>query len=489
MKIKTLCITLAMLTTICLLTATASPAASITTPTVTTNWATSVTLNSATLNGRVNPNTASTTYYFEYGLTSAYGSTTLDGSAGAGTSEVPVNSDISGLDRDTTYHYRIVANNIEGTSYGADRSFRTTIVYVEPYGSCGGNSPCYSTIQEAIDEAGSGGTIKIASESYDEDLTLSLYGNLILEGGWDTSFTTRSFAAGSNTNTAVTGTMTVTGDTDGVLLVENLVIDTEVIPGAPTVTTDSATSVTSSSATLNGTVNPNGSSTTYYFEYGTSTSYGSMTSSTIAGSGTSDVSASASVSGLSSNTTYHYRLAATHSGGTGYGSDETLNTGGSFTVVSSFTSPGPGPRGLAFDGTYLWNADSNMDKIYKLDTSGNIIDTFASPGPGPTGLAFDGTYLWNADSNMDKIYKLDTSGNIIDTFASPMPGPTGFAFDGTYLWSADSNVDKIYKLDTFGNIIDTFASPGPGPKGLAFDGTYLWNADSNMDKIYKIAIK
>src|ERR1019366_2684926 len=60
--------------------------------------------------------------------------------------------------------------------------------------------------------------------------------------------------------------------------------------GSPSsVTTGAATSVTSSTATLNGRVNPNGYTTTYYFEYGTTTSYGTTTTSTSAGSGTSAV--------------------------------------------------------------------------------------------------------------------------------------------------------------------------------------------------------
>ena len=94
----------------------------------------------------------------------------------------------------------------------------------------------------------------------------------------------------------------------------------------PTVTTGSVTSVTSSSATLNGTVNPNGLSTTYYFNYGTTTSYGSTTASANAGSGTSDVSVSTDVIGLSANTTYHIRIVATNSAGTSYGSDQSFTT-------------------------------------------------------------------------------------------------------------------------------------------------------------------
>src|SRR5881392_76118 len=66
------------------------------------------------------------------------------------------------------------------------------------------------------------------------------------------------------------------------------------LAAAPTATTGPVSSVTATTATVTGTVNPNGSATTWFFEYGTSTGYGSRTSTHSAGSGTSgrDVSTS-----------------------------------------------------------------------------------------------------------------------------------------------------------------------------------------------------
>jgi phosphodiesterase/alkaline phosphatase D-like protein len=79
--------------------------------------------------------------------------------------------------------------------------------------------------------------------------------------------------------------------------------------------------VTPISATLNGTVNPNGLSTTYCFQWGTTTAYGKITPFQSAGSGTGNVSVSANLTGLTPNTIYHYRLAAANSNGTNYGAD------------------------------------------------------------------------------------------------------------------------------------------------------------------------
>jgi len=197
-------------------------------------------------------------------------------------------------------------------------NFRTSndYFYVDPSASCAGNTPCYTTIQTAINAASTGTTIKILQGSYSENVSLSTSKQVTLSGGWNSSYASQSSTTSVNSLTISNGCITV----------DNLVLETASAQMPPTVTTGSATSVTSSSATLNGTVNPNGSSTTYYFQYGTSTSYGSSTTSTSAGSGTSDVSVDASISGRSSNTTYHYRLVATNSAGTSYGDDQSFTT-------------------------------------------------------------------------------------------------------------------------------------------------------------------
>ena len=89
--------------------------------------------------------------------------------------------------------------------------------------------------------------------------------------------------------------------------------------------TNAAGDITSSSATLNGTVNPNGRTTTVHFEYGTTTSYGSTTANSIH-TGNTTQSVSANITGLSPNTTYHFRLVGTNNGGARYGNDRTFRT-------------------------------------------------------------------------------------------------------------------------------------------------------------------
>ncbi|HEY8865805.1 MAG TPA: fibronectin type III domain-containing protein [Solirubrobacteraceae bacterium] len=98
---------------------------------------------------------------------------------------------------------------------------------------------------------------------------------------------------------------------------------------SPAVATGGASSVSASTATLKGTVNPEGRSTAYGFQYGTTKSYGTQTNNASAGSGTAAVKVSAKLSGLASGTVYHYRIVAVSSGGTSVGSDHTFKTKGS----------------------------------------------------------------------------------------------------------------------------------------------------------------
>ncbi len=96
----------------------------------------------------------------------------------------------------------------------------------------------------------------------------------------------------------------------------------------PTVLTGSASGITQTTATVAGTVNPNGSNVTAcHIDYGTSTAYGSSVACAPSpGSGTSAVNVSGSLSGLTAGTTYHYRVLATNAGGTTPGGDETFAT-------------------------------------------------------------------------------------------------------------------------------------------------------------------
>jgi hypothetical protein len=94
-------------------------------PTAVTGAAAAVTPQSATLLGKVTPNGAATTFLFQYGTTTLYTAATPVTAVGAGTAPAAVVADVTGLAPATTYHYRLVAHNRNGTVNGADRVLKT----------------------------------------------------------------------------------------------------------------------------------------------------------------------------------------------------------------------------------------------------------------------------------------------------------------------------------------------------------------------------
>jgi hypothetical protein len=95
--------------------------------------------------------------------------------------------------------------------------------------------------------------------------------------------------------------------------------------GAPVVTTKPATNVANSSGTLHGSLDPHGLGTTVYLQYGATTSYGHTTP-TQSQTGNAFRDINADVNGLSRHTTYHFRIVATNTAGTRYGTDRTFTT-------------------------------------------------------------------------------------------------------------------------------------------------------------------
>jgi hypothetical protein len=112
--------------------------------------------------------------------------------------------------------------------------------------------------------------------------------------------------------------------------------------GPPAIKAEAASGVTGSGATLNGTLSPDGWETTYHFEYGPTVSYGTTVPipNASAGSETTPEKVTYTIGALHSETTYHYRLVATSSGGTTYGEDHTFTTARAWSVV-----PTPNPSG------------------------------------------------------------------------------------------------------------------------------------------------
>jgi len=120
------------------------------------------------------------------------------------------------------------------------------------------------------------------------------------------------------------GTSSESGDHGGGTLFRVNLNANPIIP--PVVTTGTATAISDTIATLGGSVDPNATATSYYFEYGEDDNYGETTSSQSAGNGTAAANVTANITGLTPGTTYHFRLVATNTGGSFEGLDAEFTT-------------------------------------------------------------------------------------------------------------------------------------------------------------------
>jgi hypothetical protein len=188
-------------------------------------------------------------------------------------------------------------------------------------------------------------------------------------------------------NTSLSHDPTATDEANAVSAYESSVTTAGVTIGltssplAPVVNTTAATGVTSSGATLNGNVNPEGQSTTYQFQYGTTTSYGSTAPASpgSAGSGSSAVNESAALTGLAASTTYHYRLNATNGTGTTNGSDQTFTTSAAGTSVA-FDATGGGKHASATSLSWTQVVGSGTNRAIVADfTIGDNNDAGCAP--------------------------------------------------------------------------------------------------------------
>jgi hypothetical protein len=95
-------------------------------PTAATDPASALSTSGAVLNGSVTPGDFAAPYHFEYGPTTAYGTSTADTPVAPSTSPQPASATVAGLDPNATYHFRIVTANALGTTTGEDQVFTTS---------------------------------------------------------------------------------------------------------------------------------------------------------------------------------------------------------------------------------------------------------------------------------------------------------------------------------------------------------------------------
>ncbi len=355
-------------------------------PIVTTNSASGITANSALLNGTVNANGVSTIVTFEYGTTTSYGNTIISNeSPVSGSTNTNVTATINSLNPNTTYHFRVKGVSSGGTTYGSDQSFITT-----------------AGIPNATTNAASNITsnsAKLNGSINANDISTTVTFEYGTTTSYENTITAIESPVTGSTNTNVTATINslspnttyhfrVKGvSSGGTTYGSDQSFTTN--PIAPTVTTNSSSSITSNSALLNGTVNANGVSTIVSFEYGTTTSY----ENTIAAiespvSGSTNTNVTATINSLSPNTTYHFRVKGVNSGGTTYGNDQSFATNAIAPLAISNSASNISNQSALLNGAVNANGVSTIVTFeFGLTTSyGNIITANESPVTGSTNI-------------------------------------------------------------------------------------------------------
>lgn len=115
----------------------------------------------------------------------------------------------------------------------------------------------------------------------------------------------------------------------------------QAVASKPSVNTGGSKAVTYASATLGGSINPQGSATSFYFQYGPTRAYGGQSAIGSAGAGTKPVPVAVGIAGLQPLTIYHYRLVGVNAVSTTLGADHTFQTTKVPLSLAILASPNP----------------------------------------------------------------------------------------------------------------------------------------------------
>lgn len=399
-------------------------------------------VTSARLYADVNSNGASTVVTFEYGLTTAYGSSTPCWESPI-TSSQTVNGSVSGITPGVTYHYRVKAQNAGGTTYSEDSIFESlpthpgspTVTTLAPTRV----DRSLATLNGIVNANGSNATV-------DFEVGTTTHYNFVVSALPATSSgtTNQAFSGLWNHHHRSPGTTyhyrARALGTGGYVYGPDVTFTTPEI-GFPSATTTAASDITQTTAMLNADVSANnGPLTTVSFEYGLDTSYGIVVSVPDYAPGNSPVSMQAQIPVSGESVTYHYRVKATNNIGATYGQDMT------------FTTPDPHEAklyDLAFSGGNLSPAFDRNVLNYTMnlpfETASLTLTPATSNGIASVlinGVSFDSGSVTtplslNTGSNVFTIVVTALDGIVQQTYtiqitrSLPVAGDLDLSFNGT----------------------------------------------------------
>jgi hypothetical protein len=291
-------------------------------PSLETKPATSIDQENITLNAKFAGNGEDTKYFFEYGLTASYGKKTAETDAGSPSVATEVSSEITDYEAYETYHYRVVAKNPYGITYGPDETLQAEpalppdVAETQAYNV----TPTGATLEAMVNPnrwltvyAFEYGT----TESYGETTEISP------PIGSDKTFHPVSSQIGG----LVPGleyhyrvvAINFTGPTHGPDM-------TFTTPDVPRIGATSSSRIGQTAAHLATAVDPKLSPTEVKFEYGITGAYGKQTIPVSINGQGGEQASSADLTGLEPGTTYHFRVAAINEWGTTTSADQTFTT-------------------------------------------------------------------------------------------------------------------------------------------------------------------
>ena len=266
----------------------------------------------------------------------------------------------------------------------------------------------------------------------------------------------------------------------------------------PSVQTYEPTNITSNSAKFSGVVNPNGSSTTYYFKYGQSSSMNQKTSSKTISASSGETNVSVTVSDLSSDSYYYVQLWAENAGGTSRGDSYTFNTEpapNNPPTVPTNPSPAVAATEQPVSGTLSWScSDPDGDAItYKvyLGTSTSSMSLYKTTSSRSCTYSLEPAtkYYWYVtasdgnQSSTSQTWNFKTKSNLAKpTNPSPADRSKDVPLSGTLSWSANNPSGVTYNvlMGTSSVSLSKYKSTKSTSisyEGLEADQNYFWKVE------------
>ncbi|MEN9522035.1 MAG: hypothetical protein RL065_412, partial [Bacteroidota bacterium] len=396
-----------------------------TSPTTTAGSASSITSTSADVAGSISATgcTSVTAYGIEYSTTNGFTPGTGTQVSSSNLSGGNYTSALSGLSAGTTYYYVAYATNGGGTSYSTASSFN----------SASASPSLIATTLSAfsntcINASSSANSFTLTGNNLDgTDVNLATLSGfsycLTSNGTYTSTLAIQGYGTAINqpiyvkfnptTATTYSGNISISGGNASSI---NVAASGTGIDDAPTVSTGSASNITTFSADLDATISSIGCSSisSYGIEYSTTNNFPNGTGLPVPSSNLSGNNFGVSLSGLNSTTTYYYRAYATNNGGTSFGS------------LSNFTTATPAPTATSLSSFNEYAGSTIIIYGTELSTTSSV--TFG----GVNALSF--TVISN--TQISAVVGAGASGNVVVTTTGGTTFVPGFTFLG-YITNAN----------------------------------------------------